>query len=514
MGSLAPESLSHHVMGVVSDVPLFNKEKHVVYWLRCLRSPLPTAYTSNEANRMTLVFFIFSALDILGVLFKRTSEDERRGYIDWIYSCQHAGGGFSSFPPPHADPNVTPSGLHHEWAPPNMSATWFALSSLAVLGDDLSRVRRAVTLRWLHTMQDEDGLFGELLTPEGKTHGGKDTRYAYFAASIRWYLRDSSPAHNTSPVPDIDLAKLMSHIRSAQTYDGGIAGIGFDEAHAGLSYCAISALTLLGFVEGSPLQLFTDRDPAAGTVIDQDAAARWLSGRLTTMIDEDEADALSDDGSIDENPLRNPADSAHPALTREAEKYLAYARSIPVDERNGIPPLLDLLGMAPFIERGMFPVHWTGFNGRCNKMADTCYAFWASASLKMLDGLHFLDLPHVQCYLLEKTQHLIAGGFGKMPGDPPDIYHAYLGLATLAIINGSRDDGATIGPDIEDAYDEPPAHDAVPAARSGDVRSQSGLTVTRKGDTDRTIRELDPALCISRSARTWVESLEWRSTPV
>lgn len=25
------------------------------------------------------------------------------------------------------------------------------------------------------------------------------------------------------------------------------------------------------------------------------------------------------------------------------------------------------------------------------------------------------------------------GGFGKIPGDPPDIYHSYLGLAALAI---------------------------------------------------------------------------------
>jgi geranylgeranyl transferase type-1 subunit beta len=34
--------------------------------------------------------------------------------------------------------------------------------------------------------------------------------------------------------------------------------------------------------------------------------------------------------------------------------------------------------------------------------------------------------------LLEKTQHFI-GGFGKVTGDPPDIYHSYLGLASLAL---------------------------------------------------------------------------------
>src|SRR5436190_14970580 len=34
-------------------------------------------------------------------------------------------------------------------------------------------------------------------------------------------------------------------------------------------------------------------------------------------------------------------------------------------------------------------------------------------------------------FMLTQTQHLI-GGFSKFPGGPPDIYHAYLGLAALA----------------------------------------------------------------------------------
>ena len=34
-------------------------------------------------------------------------------------------------------------------------------------------------------------------------------------------------------------------------------------------------------------------------------------------------------------------------------------------------------------------------------------------------------------FLFEQTQHMI-GGFSKYPQGPPDIYHAYLGLAALA----------------------------------------------------------------------------------
>jgi prenyltransferase beta subunit len=30
-----------------------------------------------------------------------------------------------------------------------------------------------------------------------------------------------------------------------------------------------------------------------------------------------------------------------------------------------------------------FSLEWTGFNGRCNKIADTCYAFWVHGSLSV-----------------------------------------------------------------------------------------------------------------------------------
>ena len=50
----------------------------------------------------------------------------------------------------------------------------------------------------------------------------------------------------------------------------------------------------------------------------------------------------------------------------------------------------------------------------------------------MLGHLDLIEIKSCREYLLERTQHMI-GGFGKMPGDPPDIYHSYLGLAALAL---------------------------------------------------------------------------------
>ena len=48
------------------------------------------------------------------------------------------------------------------------------------------------------------------------------------------------------------------------------------------------------------------------------------------------------------------------------------------------------------------------------------------------------DRRAIRKYVLEKTQHPVLGGFGKFPGDLPDLYHSYLGLTALSLA-GSKD---------------------------------------------------------------------------
>src|SRR5690242_3031396 len=45
--------------------------------------------------------------------------------------------------------------------------------------------------------------------------------------------------------------------------------------------------------------------------------------------------------------------------------------------------------------------------------------------------LAFIDKEACGRFLLEKTQHII-GGFSKDPGGVPDVYHAYMALASLS----------------------------------------------------------------------------------
>lgn len=195
------------------DVSTFDKAVHIRYWLRCLKTHLPTQYTSNDSQRATLAFFTLSALDLLGILHERTTDSERAAYTEWIYRCQHPDGGFRGF----TGSDLGSSGENYErcWDPANMAATYFSLASLAILGDDMKRVKRSECLNWIRRLQLEDGSFGEAIGKGGKVEGGKDTRYCYCAIAVRWILW-AGEAYEQGDVEDIDVEALVGFITSSQ----------------------------------------------------------------------------------------------------------------------------------------------------------------------------------------------------------------------------------------------------------------------------------------------------------
>jgi len=189
------------------DHSVFHKQKHIRYWLRCLKTHLPSAYTPNDSQRVTLAFFILSALDILGVLHTHTTVTEREEYVGWILRCQHPGGGFRGF-------TGTMLGEEHAacaWDAANLAATYFALAALAVLGDGMERVKRRECLGWVRGLQRADGSFGEGMGKDGKIEGAVDMRFAQLAAGVRWFLRREEMTN----VDDINVKDLVGWIESS-----------------------------------------------------------------------------------------------------------------------------------------------------------------------------------------------------------------------------------------------------------------------------------------------------------
>ncbi|KAF2318733.1 hypothetical protein GH714_010374 [Hevea brasiliensis] len=73
-----------------------------------------------------------------------------------------------------------------------------------------------------------------------------------------------------------------------------------------------------------------------------------------------------------------------------------------------------------------------GFQGRPNKPSDTCYAFWVGAVLRILGGYKLIDGKALREFLI--TCQSKYGGFGKFPGELPDIYHSYYGCTAFSLL--------------------------------------------------------------------------------
>ena len=164
------------------------REQHVKYWLRCSKTFLPEAYTGNDSSRVTLAFFVVAALDLLDLLDSKIESVEREGWINWVYSCQLTSGGFRGFTGTKFGDDIRNRHNEH-WDPASVPATFFALATLLILGDDLSRVRRKECLLWLRKVQRGNGSFGETLGEDERIEGSSDLRFCCCAAGIRYILR-------------------------------------------------------------------------------------------------------------------------------------------------------------------------------------------------------------------------------------------------------------------------------------------------------------------------------------
>lgn len=70
-------------------------------------------------------------------------------------------------------------------------------------------------MNWIKALQLADGSFGEALGEGGKVEGGRDVRFCYCAAAVRWMLRFGSH-DKEADVADIDVEALVGFITSSQ----------------------------------------------------------------------------------------------------------------------------------------------------------------------------------------------------------------------------------------------------------------------------------------------------------
>ena len=73
-----------------------------------------------------------------------------------------------------------------------------------------------------------------------------------------------------------------------------------------------------------------------------------------------------------------------------------------------------------------------GFQGRINKVPDTCYSFWIGATLSMLGAQDLIDFKMLRSHTFTCQKKI--GGFSKHPDQHPDVLHTYMSLCGLNLL--------------------------------------------------------------------------------
>ncbi|KAH0789011.1 Prenyltransferase and squalene oxidase repeat family protein [Histomonas meleagridis] len=147
-----------------------------------------------------------------------------------------------------------------------------------------------------------------------------------------------------------------------------------------------------------------------------------------------------------------------PELTKNTAAFLSSCQGydggfgpIPGSETHGgygfcALAALDLLGALDTIDANS-AIKWCsmrqmpfcgGFNGRTNKLVDTCYTWWVGAMCKILSDrtgtAPFWNDEALATYVLTVCQNVdgSCGGFKDKPGKKVDMFHTMYGLAGLS----------------------------------------------------------------------------------
>ncbi|XP_020580732.1 LOW QUALITY PROTEIN: geranylgeranyl transferase type-1 subunit beta [Phalaenopsis equestris] len=241
------------------DPATFDRERHVAF-LEMMLERLPEEYESQEINRLTIAYFVISGLAVLDAL-DRVNKDQ---LVRWVLSFQEhpksdadlKNGqfyGFGGSAPPNTlvdGERVSGNNCSH------LASTYCALAILKIVGYSFSNCCIEPILVSMRELQLPDGSFMPI-----HTGAEADLRFLYCAAAICFMLNNWT---------GMDKTKAKEYILKCQSYDGGFGLVPGAESHGGATYCAVSALHLMGYLETAIISKFSQR-----CVIDVPLLVEW-----------------------------------------------------------------------------------------------------------------------------------------------------------------------------------------------------------------------------------------------
>ncbi|CAN6674700.1 geranylgeranyl transferase type-2 subunit beta [Trichomonascus vanleenenianus] len=279
------------------------------------------------------------------------------------------------------------------------SLAYFCVSGLALLGR-IEEIKSQELVDWVYSnlVEDGSGFRGSINHKIGgefrELYDPANLASTFFCVSMLAMLEDRDMPRR------LDKIKMLNYIKRCQREDGMFAGVfdgsnPFGDHDFRYTYVALCLIRLLGEQPRDWVNV--------GAIVRAIVATQRYDGGLG-------------DGE------------SHSGLTYCGVSVLKLLDCL--DDLD-VPSLTKWLSQRQQFGDGCSG----GFNGRCNKLEDTCYSFWTQGSLAQLGLLELTNFEKNRDYLLEKTQNPTMGGFGKMEGEYPDPMHSHLALASLALQN-------------------------------------------------------------------------------
>ncbi|EPY52777.1 farnesyltransferase beta subunit Cpp1 [Schizosaccharomyces cryophilus OY26] len=226
---------------------LFNFNKHYDYLKKMLES-LPSYFSVLDASKAWMIYW---ELNSLAVMNKLDGAVKTRA-ISSLRQLRGVNGGFCGG-----------NGQQE-----HVLSTYAAVLSICLCGDDeaFALIEKEKLLRWFYSLKNYDGSFR--VNHEGES----DARSAYAVVCVASLL--GLPG-------DHDLFKdTLEWLCKCQTYEGGLAGVPYAEAHGGYTYCALAAIALLQGVHNLDIPRLVK-----WLLQRQDSALFGFSGRTNKLVD-------------------------------------------------------------------------------------------------------------------------------------------------------------------------------------------------------------------------------------
>lgn len=206
-------------------LPRLSRDRHIRFLHGQLGSK-PAAFLAADPTRPWFLYWSLSALTMLG----HDVSTYRNALVETARSMQNETGGFGG----------GGRQLSH------ICTTYAIVLALALVGGDeaFDVIDRKAMWRWLCSLKQPDGGFQVCVGGEEDIRGAYCTMVIVSLLNLPLDLTPESAAWRPDGTANL-LTGLPEYVRRCQTFEGGISGQPYAEAHGAYAFCALACLALL-----------------------------------------------------------------------------------------------------------------------------------------------------------------------------------------------------------------------------------------------------------------------------